>query len=405
MANHTVTRGVTVSIIRRAALLLGLAWPLGAQAQADLPPPPGWQQSIKDDVVLLSNPQGTVLITCNRTADTPPADIVRTMDQPGACTGLSAAAPSAILNGRASMWSTAGGVGCWLLSGRNAGRAATLLVMGTGSANGDAKVMQIATDRLSALIGNVAGTPQVADGGNRAGLGAGDFDARLKQAVAAIPAQSRPVGAVTYGTSSYVGWPPSYVYKVTSRMLFSNGLASTCADWDPGQFAPNRNQPPFVEDGCDLIPWRKTTGTTEFQSDDRSWSAADSGDGVIGFKPGERIDIDFGNVGGIGFNFGGGAGAVATSTISGGTLRMTSDGWIAVGDWSSTVISGSNIGGGSSRTSGPKVGRYYLDGHIIAIIDEQGQITRGFIAATDGDAGERIGHIYLNGRHYWDRDD
>lgn len=407
MASRTPSDNAQVSVIGRAALVLSLMWPIGAQAQGDLPPPTGWQQSVKDDMVLLSNAQGNVVITYNRTRDTPPADIARAMDQPGACTGLSAAAPSAILNGQASMWSTASGVGCWLLSGRNAERAVTVLVMGT--ANADAPVLRIATDRLSALIGSAAGTPRAIGADDRtagrAGPAASDFETRLKQAVAAIPAQNRPVGAVTFGTSSYVGWPPAYVYSVTSRMLFGNGLASTCADWDPGQFSPNRSQPPFAEDGCDLIPWRKAAGTTEFQSDDRSWSAADSGDGAIGFKPGERIDIDFGNVGGVGFNFGGGSGGVSTSSISGGTLRMTRDGWIAVGDWSSTVISGSNIGGGTSRTSGPKVGRYYLDGHIIAIIDEQGQITRGFIVATDGDEGQRIGHVYLNGRHYWDRDD
>jgi hypothetical protein len=376
------------------APVLLLLWSGAAHAQAAAPLPPGWQESVKDDVVTLSNAQRTVLITYNQTTDTGPDAIARTMDQGGACTGLASATPASILNGRARIWTTEGGVGCWLLSGQTAQRQATLLVMGAKPE--DAQVMRIATDRLSAMLGLTADAPRT--------VVSGEFESQLKQAIAAIPAQNRPVGAVTYGTGSYSGWPASYTYTVTTRMLFGNGLSSTCSDWDPGQFSPRRGQPPFATDDCSLIAWRKAAGAVEFQSDDRSWSSADIAEGVFGFKPGERIDIEFGNVGGIGFNFGT-PGGVAASTLSGGTLRMTRDGWIAVGDWSTTVISGSNIGGGSSRTSGPKVGRYYLDGHIIAIIDDRGEITRGFIAAVAGDKGTRIGHVYLNGRHYWDQSD
>lgn len=378
-----------------------LCGPVTVSAQADLPPPPpGWQQNVANGVVTLVNTPQTVAITYNAEGSVAPTGMAQYMDQAGVCTGLASAAPTAIMNGRAMIWTTTGGSGCWLLSGQTPQLEATVLVLGVRGP--DAAVLQIATDRLAGLLGPEA-RPAPVD--QRAASNAGDADARLKQAVAAIPAANRPVAAVSHGTSSYSGWPPSYVYRVTARMLFGNGLASTCADWDPGQFAPTRGQAPFAEDGCDLIPWRKTTGTPQFQSEDGSWSSADSAEGLFGFKPGERIDVDFGNVGGIGFDFGGGAGGISTSTLSGGTLRMTADGRIAVGDWSTTVISGSRVGGGSSRSSGPRVGRYYLDGHIIAIIDENGDITRGFIAALAGDGGRRIGHIYLNGRHYWDRSD
>lgn len=229
------------------------------------------------------------------------------------------------------------------------------------------------------------------------------IEAQLKRAAATIPTDRRPVSSVSHGTGSYSGWPPSYTYIVTSRMLFPNGMAARCLEWDPAIYAPIPSSAPFKEAGCDLLAWRKRNGVTEFQAEDGSWSSADTAEGVFGFKPGERIDVTFGNVGATGFDFG--SGGISTGTISGGTLRMTADGQIAVGDWSTTVISGSNVGGGSSRVSGPKIGRYYLDGHIIVIMDEAGQISRGFIGAVAGDSGNRIGHIYLNGQHYWDSDD
>ncbi len=385
----------------RAAPVVLLLWSSAAQAQVPGALPSGWQESVKDEVVMLSNAQRTVVITYNKTADTRPGDIARTMDQGGACLGLSSALPAVILDGRANIWTTEKGVGCWLLSGQAAQRRATVLVMGAKA--GDAQVMRIATDRLLGMLGPSADAAHsVVSRGKPAAVAAGDVEAQLKRAVAAVPAESRPIGAVTYGTGSYSGWPPSYSYTVTARMLFGNGLTTTCSDWDPGQFAPRQGQPPFISDDCGLIAWRKAAGAVQFQSEDRSWSSADIADDVFGFNAGERIDIDFGNVGGIGFNFGT-PGGIATSTLSGGTLRMTRDGWIAVGEWSTTVISSSNVAGESSRTSGPKVGRYYLDGHIIAIIDEHGQITRGFIAAVAGDDGKRIGHVYLNGRHYWEQ--
>jgi Na+-transporting NADH:ubiquinone oxidoreductase subunit NqrA len=111
--------------------------------------------------------------------------------------------------------------------------------------------------------------------------------------------------------------------------------------------------------------------------------------------------VAFGNVGGAGF--GGPGAAVSVNTVSGSDLRMTRDGEIAVGDWSTTVLSGANVGGGSSQQSQPLIGRYHLDGHLIAIQRRDGTITRGFIAGVNEKGA--LGHVYLNGRHFWNRND
>ncbi len=227
------------------------------------------------------------------------------------------------------------------------------------------------------------------------------IDAALKSAVATVPKDRIPVLVETHGTPSYSGWPPSYVYTVSTHLYFANGFMTTCADWDPGVFAPTPQSLGKAKDDCTVARWRRGKGGVEIELEPGKWSASESaGDGIVRFKAGERLDIAFGNIGATGFNSPGG---VNVGTISGSDLTLTRQGDIAIGDWSTTVVSGANVGGGSSRESGPLVGRYWIDGHVIAVADQNGQISRGFIAGVK--EGSALGHVYLNGTHYWNSDD
>jgi hypothetical protein len=226
-------------------------------------------------------------------------------------------------------------------------------------------------------------------------------EAALKKAAMEIPVSNKPVKIVSKGNATTVGWPPAYVYQVTAYNLFKNGLASSCSSWDPGSGPIPNVKGPFNDGNCDLIPWRQNKDNIEFQSSDGTWSGYEIADGVYGFKPGERIDVSFGNISGMGFNLGG----MSTSTISSSDLRMTADGNIATGSWSTTNISGSNVAGGTSRESGALIGRYYLDGNIIVIQDRNGQIHRGFIGGVGGPNGKKLDHIHLNGTLYSSDDD
>lgn len=231
---------------------------------------------------------------------------------------------------------------------------------------------------------------------------AGDEEVALTAAIAAVPAEARPVHIVLDGSGSFSGWPATYVYVVTTYLLFGNGWATRCSDWDPGLLRPTPESLGAAYPDCGLRRWRRSGASVELQDEEGSWSKPT---GVIGelrsFKPGERINIDFGNVGGTGFA--GAPGGVSTSMLSGSDLRMSSDGRIAVGGWSSVALSGATVGGGSSSRSQPKIGNYRLDGNIIAIRDATGSISRGFIAGVPVTG--QAQHIYLNGKQFWSKDD
>lgn len=246
---------------------------------------------------------------------------------------------------------------------------------------------------------------QPADAGSRdagqiertvAGRSSGEDD--LVAALAAIPAEARPIKVVSHGQGSYVGWPASYVYTVSTYLLFSNGWMSLCADWDPGKLRPTPESLGRAYPDCGLRRWRRSGSGFEMQEDDGNWVAlTDTADDLRSFKPGEMLELAFGNVSGVGFS-----GAVSVNTISGSDLRMTSGGEIAVGSWSSAVLSGSNLGGGSSSRGEPLIGRYRLDGNIIAVRTAAGAISRGFIAGVP--AAGRPEYIYLNGKQFWKGD-
>jgi hypothetical protein len=224
----------------------------------------------------------------------------------------------------------------------------------------------------------------------------------LKAALAAIPKANVPARVITHGTSSYSGWPPSYVYIVTTHLYFANGWMTDCSNWDPGVLSPTPESLGEARPDCTLARWRKTARGAEVQNEDGTWSGVELNDGTVqAFSAGQRLNLAFGNVGGAGFS--GPGVAVNINTISGSDLQMTQGGEIAVGEWSTTVLSGSNIGGGGSRSSEPLVGRYRVDGNLIAVGRPDGTITRGFIAGVN--EGRNLGHVYLNGRHFWNRDD
>lgn len=227
----------------------------------------------------------------------------------------------------------------------------------------------------------------------------GTDDTALKSYLAAIPASRRPVYVATKGVSGFSGWPAMPTYSIRVYLFFSNGYATDCSDWNPALYDPTPESLGQADSDCDFYRWRGTPGALQLQSDDGSWSGSGLADDHIKFRAGERINISFGNIAATGFN----AGSISTGTISGGDLVMRSDGAFASGDWSSTNISGGNVAGYSgSRTKGA-VGRYYLDGHLIAVADENGQISAGFISGVRSKGA--LGNIYLNGTHYWEGDE
>ena len=150
--------------------------------------------------------------------------------------------------------------------------------------------------------------------------------ADLKAAIDAIPRANRPIGLIyTEGA-----WD-SYNMTVTfnPHMLFPNGITinPNCTAWNPMK--------PITKDtamGCGFDTYR-LEGDTAF-IDSKSESIND----YQGFKKGERVSVNFSNIGGLANN---GLNPPGANATWGGDLAMSPSGKIQVGSWSGSTINGS----------------------------------------------------------------
>ncbi len=194
-----------------------------------------------------------------------------------------------------------------------------------------------------------------------------------------IPAGNRPRSARIVLEKKWVGFPAVQVSSATAEMTFANGYSSTCAKWNPLVSTPSPSSAGRLK-RCSFV--RNAT----------------KGKSARSFSPGETINVSFGTISGSSRNLGG-----SSSTISGGTLRMTKEGRIEIGKFNafSASASGARSGGGSRKIA--VSGRYYLDGYTITIQSDDGRIFHGFIAASSDSGSSGYDNIFINGEHYWDR--
>jgi hypothetical protein len=202
----------------------------------------------------------------------------------------------------------------------------------------------------------------------------------LKAAMDAIPDANRPIGM-----ASVEGEWDSYNATITfdNYMLFPGGYAinSECAGW-------NAMKPPSAQPKCSTVRYTKLGPNSVRIGGENS-----DLDLFQPFRAGEMVNYDYGNIGGGGAStYGGG-----TSQISGSGLKLTPSGKVTVSNWTGTTVSGSNFTGYSSNRGGIS-GTYYLDGYMIAIQDQSGTISIGFIAKKDEG---RDRYLYLNGELFW----
>ncbi len=198
---------------------------------------------------------------------------------------------------------------------------------------------------------------------------------------AVVSEQNRPVASYTHLESSSVGFPAMIVYTAEVAYRFPNGYTVYCANWDPRYLDPTPGSVGQAIEGCDVKKGKSEGSLNK------------------GFKTGQTIEINFGNVSASGSDMGGST----SSRISGSTLLMSRSGRIIIGKYNAfSVASGGNgAGGGNKRRK--LVGTYALDGHLITITTTSGEELVGFVS-WDSDAGSsQIDHVYINGEHFWNR--
>lgn len=315
------------------------------------------------------------------------------------CPGISAARATAVFDSRGlEVRKSSDKADCRALAVANNGTGTIAVTM--AKIGGDKSHDAVIDRKISSLL-NIT-SPRVAEkragAETSTGVSGVSGDAALKAYVAAIPASRRPIKVATRGTSGFSGYPAAATYSIRVYLFFANGYATNCSDWDPAKFDPTPASLGSARSDCTIYKWRQGKGGLEIEWNPGDWGGGEFADDVIRFRPGERINIAFGNIGSMSV-----AGSINTGTMSGGDLSMRNDGQFASGDWSTTTISGQSVAGYAAQQSGPVVGRYHLDGNIIAVDAGAGRVGAGFITGVRVNG--QLKHIYLNGTHFWDRDD
>jgi hypothetical protein len=184
------------------------------------------------------------------------------------------------------------------------------------------------------------------------------------------------------------------------RYFFSTGFMTNCRDFDPGLVAPTPEA--FAKAGidCELYPWRAKGAAAEYKSSGEWYEASTDDETILAFRPGERLELNWGNI--SAFSFPGG-GPISTGTLTDGQIIMTKTGEIATAQFSSTNINVTGAVGGTWSADQPLRGAYALDGHLIAIVDDQGRASRGFFTGVG--SGGSLNFVYLNGVRYYPPDE
>jgi hypothetical protein len=199
---------------------------------------------------------------------------------------------------------------------------------------------------------------------------------------AKIPRANRPIRTTTVLEERWIGFPATLTHKAYMLMLFPNGNATHCANWDLISQAPT---PESIQ--------KKRCKVTR--------AAANADDPLNGFEPGATFDLKFGRISASGFD---GINS-SSSTLSGGDLVLSADGRIAIGKFSafSTRVGGGTAGAGGGTRRQVK-GRYYLNGHTITIETDDGELIHTFIGWASNAGSSAMDHVYFAGDHYWDKD-
>ena len=212
-------------------------------------------------------------------------------------------------------------------------------------------------------------------------------DADLKELSQQTPSSNRPSAASIYLEEHWRGFPLMLIFEIAMVLEFEDAQQLACADWNPAGDFPSQEM---------------------INSKDCEVPGDELPDRILGFDPGQRINISFSrltgsSIDGLGLDDG------YAISLRGGQLVLSEECEIVTRRWNRTSIQSdgfNSYGGvvGSAGRSDRVIGRYYLDGNIITIATIDGDVVYGFIGySKDGDGS--IQYVYFNGEQYSDRSD
>jgi len=205
----------------------------------------------------------------------------------------------------------------------------------------------------------------------------------FKQKYQQVPQSNKPTDAYIYlDRRLSAGYPIEFVYTSKLIYAFPNGQYVYCANWDPRYFDPIESSLHTFNEKCKVNKEKPKAKKK-----------------AMPFKKGQTVDINFGNLKSVGMELEFSTGA----NFSRSTLVMDKSGRIAIGRFNSVIFSSEHYGTSNSKKKQALVGQYSLDGHILTIKTDDGQTHVGFISWSKLKDSNKIGHIYINGEHFWDR--
>lgn len=298
------------------------------------------------------------------------------------CQGIKSAAPRPILSGKARQvdWQDAR-MRCTMIV-VDRGRDADLL-FAFEPVNSTAQSRQLAQNLAAGKLG-VIPTPPGTDRENQTAAPQSQppartdvGDAELKKAIAQIPSANRPIAIVLRSrANATVGGVATVTFE--PWMLFANGYAVDCYNWDPAILSPSPASLGRAGKECDLVRWRKVAGGYELQDsnggwDRTTWDEPTDASGFAPIKPGQRWQALFKA-----------QSTIYTSAAIGGLgqliinkrwLRLTGDGSILFDNKRYET----DIHEERGRVAATRIAQYYLDGYFMALRDASGQISRHFV--------------------------
>lgn len=244
-------------------------------------------------------------------------------------------------------------------------------------------------ERLGLGLSGARAKPVLSRPGESRGLAIGD-DA-VRAVMAAVPQSNRPIGVVLQSKLRFNG--SEMVLHFDPWVLLPNGFSTSCPEWDPRRTPVTRAD--FAAGGldCEVRPWRKAGAGFQVQDSDGDWGQILESSPVYRSAAAKRVDyalVSTSSFSTVGLGFYGMEGLLA---INADALQLRGDGTFVLGQ-SSTVWQKADA---QNRREADIAGRYYIDGYLIAMADENGNTSvQPFFDVTEG--GEPL--VYLGPRLY-----
>lgn len=372
------------------------------------PLPPGWTLSQQDgDFTMFRHDENGAVIVGPLPEGTPiefPSPLAAQFDQPDVCPGLNALPAVRQFQGRAVQVQYRGAFTCTVIIGSGADGPFVVAALEQSGSNFRAAAF---AERI--VLGKIGG-PDGAVPSTRAPLAGRTAPsatnltplperpvsaaglAGLVRTIAAVPVAHRPIGYVLRSETAYDGSNLLLVFK--PWMLFANGYATNCFEWDPAIVAPTPAA--FASAGldCRLERWRRAGNEAQFQSDDGAWG---EGQNLSDFKPvraGTRLNLKLEALSTFSTLSNWGSPGLAIFDVS--RLQMSGDGRLSIGD---TKYTWRNSDSESTSSAGLS-GEYYLDGFLMAVRGPDGQITRHFFTALLPTRPDEEQFVFIDGTQF-----